>query len=114
RGIFPGFGIRTYFEEVLQKFLKTRGVNKKGGELTFEEFYKCNGNIDLRISGTNVSRKRSLYFSKDLTPRLPVAEAVAISMNVPVLFKPVLSEVFVNTTDYSNDEDPLLGSLVRY
>ncbi len=45
------------------------------------------------FTGANVTQKRMYYFSRRDTPEFPVIEAVAISMNLPILFKPVYLEV---------------------
>ncbi|MBE6023906.1 MAG: patatin [Cellulosilyticum sp.] len=47
---------------------------------------------DLYIVGTNVSRSSSIIFSYNTTPDMEVAEAVRISMSVPLLFESVKSD----------------------
>lgn len=59
--------------------------------ISFYDFYLLT-DVDLKLVGTNVSREASRIFSKDYTPDFPVIEAVAISMNIPVLFSPIFVE----------------------
>ena len=46
--------------------------------------------VDLVITGTNVSKNRTAYFSVGYTPDFSVAEAISLSMSIPLLFKPAL------------------------
>jgi NTE family protein len=92
RGLFPGLSVRAFVSKwinaVLDRYLEPEGLRGKGGELDFQTFYRLTG-VDLVVTGTNVTKMRSMYFSKARTPRFPVAEAVGISMNFPLLFKPI-------------------------
>lgn len=74
------------------EFRKTP-VPKDAKDLTFFEFYYLT-KVDLVITGTNVSKGRSLYLSVYHTPDFPVIDAVSISMNLPIIFKPI----YVNYT----------------
>ena len=49
---------------------------------------------DLYIVGTDTSRSSSVIFSYDSTPNMEVAEAVRISMSVPLLFEAIKSAPF--------------------
>lgn len=92
RGLFPGFTVRNFFIKAIEDRFKTL-FNEKidGGRINFKTFYeytKCN----LVFTGVNILKKDFQYFSKDHTPDFPVAEAAAISMNLPFAFKPVYVE----------------------
>lgn len=93
RGIFPGFSVRKFFHKTIeQRFKDYYSTKINGGEINFEEFYKhtkCN----IIFTGVNVTENKVQYFSKDHTPDFPVAEAAAISMNLPFVFKPVYIEI---------------------
>ncbi|MBK9598311.1 MAG: patatin-like phospholipase family protein [Flavobacteriales bacterium] len=91
RGILPGLQSREYFSALLSlMFWKKFGVNLSDpGALTFKDFFYQTG-VDLVITGTNVSKRISRYFSVGATPDFPVVEAVSISMNIPFVFKPIL------------------------
>lgn len=47
---------------------------------------------DLHIIGTNISMKTSKVFSFETTPNMEVAQAVRISMSVPLFFEAVIKE----------------------
>jgi predicted acylesterase/phospholipase RssA len=87
RGLFPGFAARDFFEAVLGWRLQQGGVD-------FKTFRRLTG-VDLVVTGANVTRQQPGYFSARYTPDFPVADAVAISMSVPLLFKPVLVQANV-------------------
>ena len=53
---------------------------------TFSDFKDC-GFRDLYIMATNVSRQRAEIFSADHTPQVAVADAVRMSMSIPVFFE---------------------------
>src|SRR5690606_28734573 len=57
--------------------------------------------VDLVITGANVTRQKPAVFSRRHTPDFPVAEAVGISMNLPILFKPVHVDVQVTVGAYN-------------
>ncbi len=91
RGLLPSLQSRGYFSSLLSRmFWKRFGVNLTDpSALTFKEFFYQTG-VDLVITGTNVSKRISRYFSVGATPDFPVVEAVSISMNIPFVFKPIL------------------------
>ena len=98
RGLFSGFEIRFFFQSMMKKYLIDKYSEEfkrdynytfpKPENITFYDFYKFTG-VDLIISGTNISQQRPLFFSAYHTPDFPVTEAVAISMNIPIVFKPI-------------------------
>ncbi len=72
-----------------------RPVFKPADKLTFLELLYLTG-VDLVITGTNLTTNRSLYLSTYHTPDFPVADAVSISMNLPIIFKPVYVDYLVH------------------
>jgi len=73
-------------------------VSKKEPPYTFSDFknplfHKNNHPfLDLYIIGTNLSRKKTKIFSYETTPRMEVAEAVRISMSIPLFFEAVKTD----------------------
>ncbi|MEL6533970.1 MAG: patatin-like phospholipase family protein [Bacteroidota bacterium] len=115
KGLFPGFTVREYFQKkVAQRFVpKDRTystfIPDSFIRMPFKEFYLKTG-VDLVITGVNTTKKQPGIFSKDVTPHFPVAEAVGISMSLPLLFKPVAvnarvptSETITSTRAYEGD-----------
>ncbi len=72
--------------------------SKKAPPYTFADFHNTSIHKnkrpfkDLYIIGTNVSNSTSIVFSFDTTPNMEVAEAVRISMSVPLLFESITSD----------------------
>jgi NTE family protein len=97
-GAFPGYGVTRYFEKLLEDWVKDRYVEMSYNEITFSRFELITG-VKLMISGTNISRNRPLYFCSRDTPDFPVGEAVAISINLPLLFKPIYVDADVNSSE---------------
>lgn len=54
---------------------------------------------DLYIVGTDSSKSTSIIFSYEFTPNMEVAEAVRISMSVPLLFEAIKSSPFSSSKD---------------
>jgi NTE family protein len=120
RGLFPGFAQRNFFARAIgirlakKIFEHTRGVipsSINGGNVNFEQFSKFTG-VDLVITGANVTTRRPAVFSRRHTPKFPVAEAVGISMNLPLLFKPVLVEAEVAVSNFNSDPKAYQGRWV--
>ena len=71
---------------------------KKLPPYTFEDFknpsiHKDNrAFLDLYVIGTDISMKTTQIFSFETTPTMEVAEAVRISMSVPIFFEAVIKE----------------------
>lgn len=95
RGLFAGVGVRDFFAKnintVLAGKLKAGGLEGKGATLSFQDFVRLTG-VELYLTGTNLTTRRPAYFSHRHTPTFPVAEAAAISMNFPFVFKPIAIE----------------------
>jgi len=107
RGLFTGTMIRTYFNSLIERYMdKYHSENykfhgePKGQYVTFELFHLIT-DIDLRISGTNMTAGKNLIFSLDETPQFPVSEAVGISMNIPGVFKPIFIDNQVSNVPLS-------------
>jgi NTE family protein len=96
RGLFPGFSVAKFFMDMTRSFTEKAGARRRsqarvpgdGSGLTFEQLRVLTG-IDLVIMGVNVTTKRVGSWSASTTPSFPVALAAMISMNIPLLFKPV-------------------------
>lgn len=99
-GVFTGIEVRTLFDSLLEEQLLNGieqsdwdamfpGIAKEPANVTFQRFMRITG-VDLVITGTNLSKQIPLTFSYKSTPHFPVAEAVGISLSIPIMFKPVL------------------------
>lgn len=102
RGVFPGFDPREYFSSLITRIMKEKfDCEVDGSLLSFQEFYEIT-EVDIRISGANISNQIPVYFSKNDTPDFPVAEAVGMAMSMPLIFKPVYVDAVVHRL--KNDE----------
>ena len=77
-----------YSSEYFYNWLKSIIAENCGGNplATFTDFKKC-GHKDLFIIATNASRLDVSVFSYDKTPLVPVADAVRMSMSIPLFFE---------------------------
>jgi len=112
RGLFPGFEVRRFLFFLMSKFLyKNRNsfpewskydftnpddisearMNTISRKINFSSFKKLTG-VDLKVTGVNITTGIPGIFSNLSTPDFPVLDAVAISMNFPFAFKPVIIE----------------------
>ena len=90
------------YEWIKDQIANQFDYNLKPPPYTFSDFR--NSNIhknktpfkDLYIIGTDPSRSSSVIFSHDSTPDMEVAEAVRISMSVPLLFEAIKSISFTD------------------
>lgn len=90
------------YEWIKDQIANQFDYNLKPPPYTFSDFR--NSNIhknktpfkDLYIIGTDPSRSASVIFSHDSTPDMEVAEAVRISMSVPLLFEAIKSISFTD------------------
>lgn len=88
RGIFPGFGLRSYLKSLFDDFLvNVLGEDNNGETITFKRLKEIT-DVELVITGVNITHHKPAYFSHKDTPNFPVIDAVAISMSFPMLFKP--------------------------
>ena len=78
---------------------------KKAPPYTFSDFkdtslHKDNRHFkELFIIGTDITRSTSTIFSHKTTPNMEVAEAVRISMSVPLLFESIKTSCDINSSD---------------
>lgn len=86
--------------------------SKKSPPYTFEDFYNTNIHKnqrpfkDLYIVGTDITHSSSSIFSYKSTPMMEVAEAVRISMSVPLFFEAIKSSAAL----IPPDENPYIYS----
>jgi len=86
KGLTPALEARNLFDETIANALKISIKN-----ITFQQLWDFTPEEKrkkLLITGTNLTLGRTIVFSKDETPDFPVADAVRISMSLPMIFKP--------------------------
>ena len=81
-GLFSGCFSRAFLDRLL--------ASRNGGRanMTFAQ-HRTHFGTELVITGSNLERGQTQYFSADSTPHLAVADAVRISMSLPFIYKPV-------------------------
>lgn len=57
--------------------------------ITFQRLYDVKGK-NLVVTGTNVNRQETVYFSKNTRPNMRVSDAVRISSSFPLFFRSIL------------------------
>lgn len=80
-----GLSSNEKFANVLKKMMQKKGINTN---ITFSELYDKIPR-QLIITGTCLNDCSIHYFSAKNTPNMSVMTAIQISMNVPILFKPI-------------------------
>lgn len=84
-----------YFYTWIKKVIASQFKPGKKPPYTFEDFKNTSIHLnnrpfkDLYIVGTDISNKTSVIFSAKTTPKMEVAEAVRISMAIPLYFEAV-------------------------
>jgi NTE family protein len=87
-GLFPGYQARRFFAEALAaKFPSATGTPNFNA--SFRAHYNFFG-VKLAVTGTNLETGKSQLFSNDTTPFFPVADAIRISMGLPLVYKPLV------------------------
>jgi len=90
-GLFSGQAARDLFNELLlEHYLKKqkyRTLRAAVNTVTFAQHYNT-FRKKLLLTGTNLRTGKTVLFSKDDTPDFPVADAVRISMGLPLVYKP--------------------------
>ncbi|MBN2157122.1 MAG: patatin-like phospholipase family protein [Candidatus Lokiarchaeota archaeon] len=84
------YDLGLFLSEFIREFIDSQ-IEKKSGikNCTFQQFYNEFG-IDLVITGFNITRNEILYFRNEGIWRdLSVADAVRMSVSIPLIFKPV-------------------------
>jgi len=74
-----------YFESWINKIIHT----KIGSPATFKTLYELKNTRNLKIIGTNLSKKSIEIFSNLTAPNTPISTAVRISMSIPLFFQAV-------------------------
>jgi NTE family protein len=108
-----GWYSSNYFYSWIQKKIADEfDSSKKLPPYTFADFKNQNIHkqnrqfLDLYIIGTNISYKNSMIFSYETTPNMEVAEAVRISMSIPLFFE----SIQVNNDQITKDTRPYIFS----
>lgn len=95
-GFFSGQAARNYFEGLIQRQLKSKLGKDAASKIQNLNFYqykvlkKVLGARDLLVCGANLSSGSSVLFSWKHTPNFPIADAVRISMSLPIAYKPYI------------------------
>lgn len=80
-GFYSGDLIDTWISE----HFEARDIHP---EITFEEVYARFGK-DFIVTGTHLNQRKTVYFSRETTPKMPVKTAVRISTSIPLFFEPI-------------------------
>jgi hypothetical protein len=84
-GMFSGAFAWSTFDALLRSRIPGRTSTDP---VTFTEHHETFG-VGLSLTGSNLFTGKTVYFSVETTPDLPVATAVRASMSLPGIFKPV-------------------------
>ena len=87
-GWYRGDEFSTYLGELVAR--KTKNVHLTLGELHELAIREPGRFRDLYTTGTNLTQQRVQVFSHETTPTMRVADAVRISMSIPLYFRAVL------------------------
>ena len=68
-------------------------IEQKTGkaDITFEELHQA-GFKDLYITGTSLTKQKTIIFSRETYPNMKVRDAVRISSSIPLYFEPVFMD----------------------
>lgn len=78
--------VRNFIDAAIAFKLRENGKTHKNKNITFRDMHNA-GCIPLKIIATNKSSERLEYFSYSRTPRVRVADAVAASICLPIIFR---------------------------
>ncbi len=78
-GICKGDALYNWIGDMLKEFAGSDNI-------TFQQLFNKTG-VHLVITGTNLNKKRTEYFSHETTPNMEVRLAVRISTSLPLFFK---------------------------
>jgi predicted acylesterase/phospholipase RssA len=101
-GLFSGAAARGFLADLVAFKMPLR-AGRPNYQATFREHYDW-FRVELVVTGTNVETGKAGYFSHRTTPHLPVADAVRISMSLPIGFKP-----YVIRAEHIGPYDPRAG-----
>lgn len=92
------------FKDALGKLLAMKVFPNEPGRVVRMRDFGTAGLLPLKIVGSNLSTRRLMLFSAETTPDVPVAEAVAASISIPLIFEPqtIDGDVFVDGGLVSN------------
>jgi len=104
-----GFFLAKNFRELVDDLI----YNKSGVKnCTFEQFYNFFG-VDLVITGFDVSTNQTFYFrNNEQWKELCVADAVRMSVSIPIIFKPVLMPIKNGKITSATDKDATKSYIV--
>lgn len=89
-GIWAGNAFKQWLEEAIDAALKDAGLSLTSKELTFGKIHETAClRIDPFVVGTNLNSGCPVIFSYLDTPDMLLADAVRISMSIPIFFEPV-------------------------
>lgn len=77
--------VRKSMDHVLKARIKGADSEER---VRFRDFGGSTGRPSLKIVATDITNRRMVLFSPETTPCMPVAEAVAASICIPLVFKP--------------------------
>lgn len=76
--------------DYLLQYVRNLIKNKLGNpNATFQDLYDKNGK-DLVLVATNITKDKPVYFSRYLTPNIPISLIIRASMSLPFIYKPVI------------------------
>jgi NTE family protein len=84
---FGAFSGDNLFEWLSQLMILFSGKSN----ITFQEYFEKSG-IELVITGTNLNRCKTIYYSYKTTPKMEVRLAMRISTSIPLFFRPIKLE----------------------
>ena len=76
-----------YFLNLMESYIKKKTTDGRATFRDLKEKYGDRGFKDLRVFGTNLSQQAVQEFSYGTTPDMAVADAVRISMSIPLFFE---------------------------
>lgn len=105
---FGWYSSQYFYDWIKEQIANQFDPNKKLPPYTFADFKDATLHKDQRIFknlyiiGTDVSKTTSIVFSYETTPYMEVAEAVRISMSVPLLFESITSSCDISNPTPNN------------
>lgn len=87
----------------IKQFIKD---NYNQDDMTFLELSKKTG-VNLYVSATNINNTKNTNFNVNNTPNISIIDAVAASMCVPLLSKPIIIDGYYYIDGYLTDNFPL-------
>ncbi|VFQ43138.1 patatin-like phospholipase family protein [Desulfoluna butyratoxydans] len=89
-GIWAGNAFKQWLEDAIDAALQEAGLGITSKELTFAKIHETDYfRIDPFVIGTNLNSGYPVVFSYQDTPDILLADAVRVSMSIPIFFEPV-------------------------